>query len=132
MSPITYLRRVASRCIAAVCLLASLGAVSATAGAAEVTFVIRNDHPYILELQLYSQNRNHVWPNGSEVYVLNDRETKTIPLSCQQGESICYGAWIENDPNGTYWGTGPNNANQCTDCCYVCSGGETEEIQLVE
>jgi hypothetical protein len=132
MSISGFLSRAVSRCVAAVCLIASLGAVSATASAAEVTFVIRNDHPYILELQLYSQNRNHVWPNGQEVYVLNDSETKTIPLSCQQGESICYGAWVQGAPDAEYWGTGPDNANRCTDCCYVCAGGETEEIQLVQ
>ena len=50
-----------------------------------------------------------------------------MSVACEEGEKICYGAWIEGDQN-TYWGAGPNNPQECEDCCYVCTGGQTEEI----
>ena len=106
-------------------------AVASPALAADVTFVMRNDHPNAVELELYSQDRNHIWPRGNEVYYLDDGETKQIPLSCEEGESICYGAWISGDKQ-TYWGVGPENAETCQDCCYTCSSGETEQINLTE
>jgi hypothetical protein len=116
--------------VASAALLAGLMTVQ-SALAAEVTFMMRNNHPNALEVELYSQDRNHVWPGGGEVYVLDDGETKSMALSCNQGESICYGAWIKGDQE-TYWGVGPNNAQTCTDCCYTCTGGATETIDLVE
>ncbi|MBW8283504.1 MAG: hypothetical protein K0M55_07875 [Rhizobium sp.] len=116
---------------AALFLLAGTVAASVLpAAAADVTFMMRNSHPNAVEVELYSQDRNHVWPGGNEVYYLDDGETKEIPLSCSEGEQICYGAWVSGD-KGTYWGTGPENAETCEDCCYTCTGGETEEINLV-
>lgn len=100
------------------------------AAAADVTFIMRNSHPNAVEVELYSQDRDHVWPGGNQVYYLDDGETKEIPLSCSEGEQICYGAWVSGD-KGTYWGTGPENAETCEDCCYTCTGGETEEINLI-
>ncbi|MHA7969383.1 hypothetical protein [Rhizobium sp. CAU 1783] len=99
--------------------------------AADVTFIMRNSHPNAVEVELYSQDRDHVWPGGNEVFYLDDGETKEIPLSCNEGEQICYGAWVSGD-KGSYWGTGPDNGETCTDCCYTCEGGQTEEINLVE
>jgi len=99
--------------------------------AADVSFIMKNDHPNAVEVELYSQDRKHVWPGGNQVYYLDDGESKQIQLSCQQGEKICYGAWVSGDKE-TYWGTGPNNKEACEDCCYTCEGGETEEINLVE
>ncbi|WP_274626346.1 hypothetical protein [Arvimicrobium flavum] len=98
--------------------------------AADVTFMMRNDHPNAVRLELYSQDRDHVWPGGGKDYYLDDGETKEFPLSCTQGETICYGAWVDGD-EGTYWGVGPGDKEQCDDCCYTCTGGETEEINLV-
>lgn len=101
------------------------------ANAEDMTVVIRNEHENALELEFYSQDRNHIWPGNNQVYYLDDGETKQIPITCRQGENICYGAWISNDKQ-TYWGTGPDNEEDCSDCCYVCDSGETEEIQLTE
>jgi hypothetical protein len=116
---------------AAAVALAAVFTMSASAYAADVTFTMRNNHPNALEVELYSQDRDHVWPGDEEVYVLDDGEVKQMPLSCQEGEKICYGAWIKGD-QGTYWGVGPNNAQACDDCCYTCTGGSTETIDLVE
>ena len=111
-------------------VLASAAAFAAPAAAADVTFVMRNDHPNAVRIELYSQDRDHVWPGGGQDYYLDDGETKTMSLECEEGESICYGAWIDGD-QGTYWGVGPNNEQTCDDCCYTCEGGDTEEIALV-
>ncbi len=122
---ISIVRTVAA---ATICASALLGSFSAFAS--DVTFVMKNSHPNALEVELYSQDRDHVWPGGNQVYYLDDGETKTMPLSCEEGETICYGAWISGD-KGTYWGTGPDNQQDCDNCCYTCEGGETEEIELV-
>ena len=115
--------------VAAAGLLAAQFAMSMPASAADVTFMMQNNHPNALEVELYSQDRNHVWPGNGEVYILDDGETKQMPLSCEEGERICYGAWIMGDRN-TYWGVGPGGEEACSDCCYTCTGGATETINL--
>jgi hypothetical protein len=117
----------ASRAVAA---LISVLVLAAPAFAADVSFVMNNHHPNAVEVELYSQDRDHVWPGDDEVYLLDDGETKTMSLECEEGESICYGAWIQGDQN-TYWGVGPDNSQKCENCCYTCTGGETEQINLV-
>jgi hypothetical protein len=83
-----------------------------------------------VEVQLYSQDRDYVWPSSDEVYLLDDGETKTMPIECQQGERVCYGAWISGDQS-TFWGVGPGKTQNCDNCCYTCQGGNTEQINLV-
>ncbi len=104
---------------------------ASAAPAADITFVMKNNHPNAVEVELYSQDRDHVWPGNGQIYYLDDGETKTMALSCQDGEKICYGAWISGDKS-TYWGVGPGNSEACDNCCYTCSGGNTEEINLDE
>ena len=114
-------------------MLAALSFVMLVASAAQaddVTFAIKNSHPNAMRVELYSQDRDYVWPGEDKDYFLDDGETKQLPISCNEGESICYGAWVDGD-EGTYWGVGPGNTEKCEDCCYTCSGGETEEIELV-
>lgn len=122
---------VAHRALLAIVFAASaLVGMSAAATAADVTFQMKNSHPNAVRVELYSQGRDHVWPGGGEDYYLDDGETKEMSLACEEGESICYGAWIDGDEN-TYWGVGPGNKQKCEDCCYTCTGGNTEEINLV-
>ena len=125
MTMITVARGLAAALAGAI----ALGAQGAIA--ADVTFLMNNSHQYAVEVELYSQDRNHVWPGGGQVYYLDDGETKAMPLACEEGETICYGAWVSGDV-GTYWGVGPGDQDACEDCCYVCEGGMTEEINLVE
>lgn len=115
----------------AAALLAAQFATPSAALAADVTFMMQNNHPNAVEVELYSQDRNHVWPGDGQVYILDDGETKQMPLSCEEGEKICYGAWIQGDRD-TYWGVGPGNNQACDDCCYTCTGGATETINLDE
>jgi hypothetical protein len=111
-------------------LAVAIAGLAAPAVAGEVTFVMNNHHPNAVEVQLYSQDRDHVWPGPDEVYLLDDGETKTMSLSCEDGEGICYGAWIVGDQN-TFWGVGPGATQSCDNCCYTCQGGNTETINLV-
>ena len=90
----------------AVLALLSVLVLVAPAVAADVTFVMNNHHPNAVEVELYSQDRDYVWPGNDEVYLLDDGETKTMSLECEEGESICYGAWIQGDQN-TYLGRRP-------------------------
>ena len=127
MTMLAFPRRAVLRAVAAVFALVAFAGFAA---AADVTFVMNNQHPNAVEVELYSQDRDHIWPGGGEVYLLDDGETKEMSLSCEEGESICYGAWISGDQN-SYWGVGPNNAQKCDNCCYTCEGGQTEQINLV-
>ena len=112
-------------------MLTALLVACAPANAADVTFMMKNSHPNAVEVELYSQDREHVWPGNGQVYILDDGEAKQMGLSCEEGEKICYGAWIQGDQQ-TYWGVGPGGKEACDDCCYTCTGGATETIDLVE
>ena len=116
-----------ARAAVALCALAWL---ARPALAEEVTFVMNNHHPNAVEVQLYSDSRDYVWPSNDEVYLLDDGETKTMTIECEGGEQICYGAWISGDQS-TFWGVGPGKTQDCDNCCYSCQGGATEQINLV-
>ncbi len=126
MSMLSYV----ARALLGAALALSALAFAAPASASDVTFVMRNGHPNALRVELYSQDRDHVWPGEGQDYYLDDGETKEMSLACEEGERICYGAWIDGDEN-TYWGVGPNNQQDCEGCCYTCEGGKTEQINLV-
>lgn len=95
------------------------------AQAETLTWHLRSDYPYVVSLEFYSQGRNHAWPGSGKVYVLDDSEAHSFRLGCNAGESICFGAWVRGNSD-RYWGVGAENAQHCSDCCYVCNGGETD------
>ena len=99
-------------------------AFAAPVKAETLTWHIRSDYPYVVSLEFYSQSRNHAWPGGGKVYVLDDSNAHTYNLSCNYGESICFGAWVRGESD-QYWGVGAEDSQYCTDCCYPCDGGET-------
>ncbi|WP_372887148.1 hypothetical protein [Shimia sp.] len=104
---------------------------TAPAQAESFLFAVRSDYPYIVHIAFYSDDRNWVWPNGDEVYVLDDSRVHDFSLTCQYGEKICYGAWPKGS-HKTYWGVGPDRSQRCSDCCYYCQGGESGVIVLYE
>lgn len=106
-----------------------LPVAAATAEAETLTFYIRSEHPKVVSLEFYSQNRRVAWPGDGEVYVIKDYDTHEYRLSCRAGEKICYGAWVRNRQS-SYWGVGYNDRNGCKGCCYTCNGGETRVIVL--
>src|SRR5690349_3911747 len=58
--------------------LLALAVLSAPVVAEELTFVMNNQHPKPVEVQLYSQNRDLLWPGPRDVFLLDDGETKTM------------------------------------------------------
>ncbi len=97
----------------------------------QITFRVESNHPNIVSIKFFSQDRSHVWPNADEVYLLKDSATHEYVLGCQSGEQICYGAWVRG-VESTYWGVGKSDKHSCESCCYRCAGGETSVISLNE
>ena len=108
-------------------LLIGLGITSAAAEELRASF--QSNHPNSVMLEFYSQDRNAAWPGDGQAYVIDDWETHSYALSCQSGENICYGAWVEGDPD-TYWGVGMDDAYGCDDCCTTCDGSTLQTIVL--
>ena len=96
----------------------------APARAQSLTFHVRSNYPYIVSLSFYSDDRSHAWPGGDQVWILDDYETHTFNLGCIPGEKICLGAWVRGNSD-RYWGVGYGARQYCSDCCYICNGGET-------
>jgi hypothetical protein len=96
------------------------------ANAEEITFKINNDYDKDIQIEFYSQNRSHAWPGGNKAYNLEASDSNSYKLACQQGEKICYGAWVKGN-SSTYWGVGLNGKYSCDACCQVCGDGDLEK-----
>ena len=69
-----------------------------------VTFQIKSNHPNTVALSFHSAtDRSRVWPDDGNVYVIDDRNVHTYRLSCERGEQICYGAWVNGGALSSYW-----------------------------
>ena len=106
-------------------LVAAAGMFATQASAAELVWRFKSEHQHQVSLEFYSQDRNHVWPGGGDVYVLKDSDTHTFSLNCNYGEKICFGAWVRND-SSSYWGAGYDGADACESCCFSCGYGDTD------
>lgn len=101
-----------------------------SANAAEVTFSVQSLHPNRVQLEFYSvTNRRRAWPGNGKVYSLRDSLEHHFKLECKRGEKICYGAWVDGNPDA-YWGAGYNGQHGCSSCCTTCNGGITEDYVL--
>jgi hypothetical protein len=98
--------------------------------AAEMAFFMKNQHSRAVAVELHSQSRAVRWPGGDQVYLLEKGERKSVPVICEPGETICYGAWIAGD-DSVSWGVGPDNDRRCKDCCSICAGKTTARIDLM-
>ena len=68
-------------------------AVAAPPAAAEtMTWTIRSNYDYRVQVEFFSQERKAAWPGGGKAYSLNDSKAHAFKLNCQRGEKICYGA----------------------------------------
>ena len=105
-------------------LVAAASLLATQASAAELVWRFQSKHPNHVSLEFYSQDRSQVWPGGGGVYVIKDWATHTYSLTCDDGEKICYGAWV-ND-SSTYWGKGYDGAEACGSCCAVCGRGDVK------
>ena len=103
--------------------------VTAPALADKMSFYMKNQTTRPVVVELYGQDRRTIWPGGDQVYYLDKGEKKSVPIECNPGERICWGAWRYGNDRWS-WGTGPDNARACDDCCSVCVPSGTETIDL--
>jgi uncharacterized membrane protein YccF (DUF307 family) len=87
-----------------------------------ITWKITDNTAKPLSVALYAPARRWGWPGWNQNWTMRSGEnTYTVP--CNEGERICYGAWVVNNVNGLYWGAGPFGQHACTNCCGICDGG---------
>ena len=108
--------------------LALLALLLATpAHADDMAFYMKNGQPRAVVVELHG--RNTVWPGNGKVYLLEKGEKKSVPVTCEAGETICFGAWLNGDA-GTFWGVGPDRDQPCDDCCSICAAKSTATIEI--
>jgi hypothetical protein len=112
---------VARRLAVAVLAFLGLALVATQAYAQGMTWQVTSNDKFKVLFKLYSQDRNHVWPNSSEAWEISDYRQHSYPVNCQPHEKICYGAWQEGN-DSTYWGCGHNCEQRCDTCCHYCDG----------
>lgn len=121
-------RRISSG--AALALLLAAAGLPGPAGAEErMAFYVRNGVDRAVVLEFRSRDRDMVWPGNGQVFYLDPRQNKSVPIECNAGERICYGAWVYGAA-ATAWGVGPRDDRECPDCCRICTGGTDEIIDL--
>jgi hypothetical protein len=97
----------------------------------KVTFRIKSNHPSAVAVAFYSQNdRTRAWPGRDQHYRIVDWAEHSYPLTCERGEKICYGAWVEGGNLSPYWGAGLKGRQRCENCCFTCPARETGLITL--
>ncbi len=111
-------------CLAFLALL-----LAAPAHAVDMAFYMKNGAPRAVAVELYSQSRATVWPGSEKVYLLERGDKKSVPVTCEAGETICWGAWLNGDDQ-TFWGVGPGSLRKCDDCCTICTAKSTTTITI--
>lgn len=94
------------------------------ASGAEYTFVVQNNHPYSVEIQIYTPIRHAAWPAWNRVWINRSSEPERYTISCAPGEKVCFGA----ASGRIYWGVGLRGRYGCAKCCRTCIDGEETEI----
>lgn len=110
-------------------VLLAAAMVATPASAADMAFYLRNQSAGAVAVELHSAARAYSWPGDDKVYRLDKAERKSVPISCEAGERICYGAWVVGDDR-TFWGIGPDRDQQCEDCCWICVEKATETVDI--
>jgi hypothetical protein len=95
----------------------------------QIMFVVKSEHPRVVDIAFYSDHRRHAWPGFNRVYTIRDYKPHHYVLNCNRGEKICYGAGVRNAYR-QYWGVGIGNRVRCATCCFVCQGQRTRQIVL--
>ena len=101
-----------------------------SAEATEMAFFVKNLRKEAVAVELFSRDRETVWPGNDKVFLIDPGSQKSVPLSCNQGEHICYGAWVDGNDSISA-GVGPDNDQPCDTCCFICVEHSTETIDLV-
>lgn len=80
-----------------------------------------------VSIQFRADGRKIAWPARNQGYRLDNKVINTINTPCVKGENICFGAWVSHQQS-KHWGSGPNGAYGCKDCCRQC--GKVSPIVL--
>lgn len=92
-----------------------------------VTFRLKSNHPNSVAYAFYSgRNSSRVWPGG----VLASSNVQTERLSCEPGETVCYGAWVQGAFPSPFWGVGSKGKQPCSGCCLTCPTTESNVMTL--
>lgn len=99
------------------------------AWADQVTVEFENRLSTPVEIQLYSQARDHRWPGDGTLFRLEPGTSQPFPLTCTAGESICWGAWA---PGGESMpmGVGRDGIESCPTCCFTCDDGASARFAI--
>lgn len=92
-----------------------------------MAFFIDNRHPGDVAVELYG--RQSVWPGNDQVYLIERGMKKSLPITCEAGETICWAAWVNGDAR-IYWGVGPDSVRTCYDCCFICANKTTATVEV--
>lgn len=98
---------------------------------ADLTFFMKNVAPSAVVVEFSSAAHGTRWPGNDQVYLLDEGEKKSVTIDCEEGDRICYGAWVNGD-DSVAWGIGPDNDRYCDDCCRICTAEKTEPIVIGE
>jgi len=99
------------------------------ASGAEMTYYLKNSQSRSVVLELRARDRDKMWPGDGQVYQLDAGQRKSVIVSCNAGETICYGGWIEGNDQHAF-GVGPDDDRACTECCAICVDKTTTNIVL--
>jgi len=98
--------------------------------AADMNVYIKNQQDRGVAVELFSRDREAAWPGGDKVYFLDAREKKSVPINCEAGERICYGAWVNGDDHISF-GVGPDRDQPpCEYCCFLCVEKSTQVVSV--
>lgn len=111
------------RCVAVFLACVGFFASMNEAKAEVLSWTIKSDYEYTVQVKFYSQTRNHEWPEPGRAWDIDDSKEHTYRLECRSGEKICYSAWSKGNPEKANWGTFRNKLG-CTTCCQICGSGE--------
>ena len=100
----------------AVAVLAMLGLVlsssARTQETTQITFRLKSNYEYKVQVKFWSKTRNGVWPGHGQAYNLDDSGVHGFRLNCIEGEKICYGGWVTGNGD-LYWGVGSDGRRGC-------------------
>ena len=84
-----------------------------------------------LYVRFFDETNNLLWPNKSQVYVINNGRSSVFRLSVKRGAKICYGA--DSIDGNFYWGVSAEGDKACPDCCNIVpnTGNISRAVRLV-
>ena len=117
-----------------------LNVMATSSLSAEMTFQLINDTDRSLNLKLFSRGESRQqWPSRTKAFAIRpDAAAQQIKITCEEGEQICWGAWmtVQNVSGevgaggqratvikGYTAGAGERGQRSCERCCHVCKDG---------